>query len=151
MSILEKNYNRQLTTGSRKSKASKKSGASSRKRSEEAKKKTEEDEKSMAKTEGGASAAVSVEPKIVENGWFTKQNIQNFIHEFVNGDAMKVEKMPLVVGMAYEQFLNNLERKMQLNEMRNMKEPNYSKLRAILRDTSQYGDRVLRFLAENSE
>ena len=42
LSILEKNYNRQLTTGSRKSKGSKKSGASSRKRSEEAKKKTEE-------------------------------------------------------------------------------------------------------------
>ena len=40
---------------------------------------------------------------------------------------------------------------MQLNEMRNMKEPNYSKLRAILRDTTQYGDRVLRFLAEHSE
>lgn len=72
LSILEKNYNRQLTTGSRKSKGSKKSGASSRKRSEEAKKKTEEDEKSLAKTEGGASAAISVEPKIVENGWFTK-------------------------------------------------------------------------------
>ena len=102
MSILEKNYNRQLTTGSRKSKASKKSGASSRKRSEEAKKKTEEDEKSMAKTEGGASAAVSVEPKIVENAWFTNQNIQNFIHEFLNGDEMKVEKIPLVVDIAYE-------------------------------------------------
>lgn len=64
---------------------------------------------------------------------------------------MKVDKMPLVVGMAYEQFINNLERKMQLNEMRNMKEPNYSKLRTILRDTTQYGDRVLRFLAEHSE
>lgn len=151
LSILEKNYNRQLTTGSRKSKASKKSGASSRKRSEDAKKKTEEDEKSMAKTEGGASAAVSVEPKIAENGWFTKQNIQNFIHEFVNGDAMKVEKMPMVVGMAYQQFLGNLEKKMALNEMRNMKEPNYSKLRTILRDTTQYGDRVLRLLAEHSE
>jgi len=40
---------------------------------------------------------------------------------------------------------------MSLNEMRNMKEPNYSKLRAVLRDTSQYGDRVLRLLAEHSE
>lgn len=64
---------------------------------------------------------------------------------------MKVEKMPLVVGCAYEQFLGSLEKKMALNEMRNMKEPNYSKLRAILRDTTQYGDRVLRLLAENSE
>lgn len=59
--------------------------------------------------------------------------------------------MPLVVGLAYQQFLNNLEKKMQLNEMRNMKEPNYSKLRAILRDTTQYGDRVLRFFADHSE
>ena len=49
---------------------------------------------------------------------------------------MKVEKMPLVVGCAYEQFLGALEKKMALNEMRNMKEPNYSKLRAILRDTT---------------
>ena len=56
----------------------------------------------MAKTEGGASAAISVEPKIIENGWFTNQKIQNFIHEFVNGDAMKVEKMQLVVGLAYQ-------------------------------------------------
>ena len=64
---------------------------------------------------------------------------------------MKVEKMPLVVGLAYQQFLGNLEKKMALNEMRNMKEPNYSKLRTILRDTAQYGDRVLRLLAEHSE
>lgn len=64
---------------------------------------------------------------------------------------MKVDKMGLVVGCAYEQFLANLEKKMALNEMRNMKEPNYSKLRTILKDTSLYGDRVLRLLAENSE
>ena len=58
----------------------------------------------------------------------------------------------MVVGVAYEQFLNNLEvRKMVLNEMRNMKEPNYSKLRDIIRDTNLYGDGVLRLLAERSE
>jgi len=150
LSILEKNFNRQLTTGSRKSKKSQKSGGSSKKRTDDAEsKKKEEDDKSATKTDrDGASAATSTEPKILENGWFTRQNIQNFIHEFVNGDAMKVEKMPMVVGVAYEQFLANLEKKMALNEMRNMKEPNYSKLRAVLRDTTLYGDRVLRLLAE---
>ena len=56
--------------------------------------------------------------------------------------------MPMIVGVAYEQFLANLEKKMALNEMRNMKEPNYTKLRTILRDTTLYGDRVLRLLAE---
>lgn len=40
---------------------------------------------------------------------------------------------------------------MALNEMRNMKEPNYSKLRNVIRDTSQYGDRVLRLMAEHAE
>lgn len=40
---------------------------------------------------------------------------------------------------------------MALNEMRNMKEPNYSKLRNITRDTTQYGDRVLRLMAEHAE
>ena len=64
---------------------------------------------------------------------------------------MKTEKMQFVVGCAYEQFIGNLEKKMTLNEMRNMKEPNYSKLRTILKDTTMYGDRVLRHLAEHAE
>lgn len=64
---------------------------------------------------------------------------------------MKTEKMQFVVGCAYEQFIGNLEKKMALNEMRNMKEPNYSKLRTILKDTTMYGDRVLRHLAEHAE
>lgn len=38
-----------------------------------------------------------------------------------------------------------------MNEMRNMKEPNYGNLRRILNDTTKYGDRVLRLLAEHSE
>ena len=35
---------------------------------------------------------------------------------------------------------------MKLNEMRNMKEPNYSKLRNLLRDADQYGDPYLKNL-----
>ena len=40
---------------------------------------------------------------------------------------------------------------MALNEMRNMKEPNYSKIREIIRDPRLFGDPLMRKLAENSE
>jgi len=40
---------------------------------------------------------------------------------------------------------------MKLNEMRNMKEPNYSKLRAVIRDPKYFGDPVLKALAEKSD
>jgi len=40
---------------------------------------------------------------------------------------------------------------MKLNEMRNMKEPNYSKLRSVLRDPRLYGDPIMRVFAEKSE
>ena len=150
LSILEKNFNRQLTTGSRKSKKSQKSSTSQRRedkrRAEEEARKKEEDDVAKVNAENPGS-----EPTIIQNGWFTKQNIQNFIHEFINGDAMKPEKMPLTVGLAYERFLSGLERKMVLNDMRVMKEPNYSKLREMLRSPASYGDPVLRLIAEHPE
>jgi len=59
--------------------------------------------------------------------------------------------MSLVIGYAYQKFLEGLERPMKLNEMRNMKEPNYSKLREVLRDPKLYGDPILRAFAEKSE
>lgn len=60
--------------------------------------------------------------------------------------------MQLVVGHAYGKFLASLNPKpMALNEMRNMKEPNYSKLREVLRDPRLYGDPLLRKLCEGSE
>lgn len=40
---------------------------------------------------------------------------------------------------------------MALNEMRNMKEPNYSKIREIIRDPRLFGDPLMRKLAEGSE
>lgn len=40
---------------------------------------------------------------------------------------------------------------MKLNEMRNMKEPNYTKLREVLRDPRLYGDPIMRIFAEKSE
>ena len=59
--------------------------------------------------------------------------------------------MSLVVGHAYQRFLEGLERPMKLNEMRNMKEPNYSKLREVLRDPRLYGDPIMRAFAEKSD
>jgi len=47
-------------------------------------------------------------------------------------------------------FLEGLERPIKLNEMRVMKEPNYSKLREILRDPRLYGDPLLKVFAEKS-
>mmetsp|Transcript_7483 Transcript_7483/g.11669 ORF Transcript_7483/g.11669 Transcript_7483/m.11669 type:complete len:268 (-) Transcript_7483:61-864(-) len=58
--------------------------------------------------------------------------------------------MHLLVGHSFEQFLSGLEKPMKLNEMRNMKEPNYSKFRSVIRDPKNYGDPVLKALAENS-
>ena len=49
---------------------------------------------------------------------------------------MKPEKMILQVGKSVEDFLNNLGKPLQLNEMRVMKESNYNIFRSILSDTS---------------
>ena len=154
LSIMEKNFNRTLTSKSTKSKKSNASRSSKKrdeekKKEEEAKKKEEEDAKSQgAKTEGEGSivpqevAAVfdpALEPLLKEKGWFTKQNIQNFLHHYI-GEKMPFDKIQMVVGHAYMKFVANLEKPMKLNEMRNMKEPNYSRIREILRDPKRYGD-----------
>lgn len=59
--------------------------------------------------------------------------------------------MSYVVGHAYDKFISGLERPLKLNDMRNMKEPNYSRLREILRDPRLYGDPIMRVFAEKSE
>jgi hypothetical protein len=64
---------------------------------------------------------------------------------------MPFEKFQLVVGHSYKAFITALERPLKMNEMRNMKEPNYSRLREILRDPKRYGDRLLARFAENGE
>ena len=53
-----------------------------------------------------------------------------------------------MVGKQYELFLNSLEKPLQVNEMRAMKESNYIKFRQLLSDPSQYGDEVLALMAE---
>lgn len=64
---------------------------------------------------------------------------------------MRTEKLTLQVGKAFEDFLNSLEKPLQLNEMRVMKDTNYVRCRQILRDTSLYGDEVLAALKTRSK
>lgn len=59
--------------------------------------------------------------------------------------------MSMVVGFAYQRILEGLDNPMKLNEMRKMKEPNYSKLRATVRDPALFGDPIMRAFAEKSE
>lgn len=154
-----------MTSKSRQSKKSSKSSKSKDKeKKDEEKKKEEEDAKSRksegAKTDrdstkGEATSAYnsfnpSVEPNIKEKGWWTKSNVQNFIHHYI-GERLTVEKMQLIVGPAYQKFLEGLEKPMKVNEMRNMKEPKYSKLRETIRNPKNYGDPVMKFFAENCE
>ena len=76
----------------------------------------------------------TLEPPIKEKGWFSKQNIQNFIHDYI-AEKMRTEKMTVVVGHSYERLLAGLERgALKLNEMRPLREPNYSNLRTVIRD-----------------
>lgn len=168
LSILEKHFNRQLTSKSSKSKGSKRSGKSGSRKAkdgDDAKshksgasgksgKKSEVGEESKhseagtpAKDKDASKLSFTAEPTIKEKGWWNKEMIQSFIHTYIQ-DKKKTEKIHMVVGHAYEQFLNGLEKApMKLNEMRNMKEPNYSKLRSVIRDPSKFGDPVLTLLS----
>jgi hypothetical protein len=56
---------------------------------------------------------------------------------------MRTEKMTVVVGHSYERLLGGLERgALKLNEMRPLREPNYSNLRTLLRDPKEAGDKA---------
>jgi hypothetical protein len=62
---------------------------------------------------------------------------------------MKTEKLSLLVGGAIEEFLNSLPQPLKLNEMRVMKENNYTKFRSLLSDPEKYGDEILQILRIN--
>ena len=64
---------------------------------------------------------------------------------------MPYDKIQMVIGHAYMKLISGLEKPMKLNEMRNMKEPNYSRIREILRDPKKYGDLTLAKMAEGCE
>jgi len=56
---------------------------------------------------------------------------------------MRTEKLVLCVANEVEEFLNSLEKPLQLNEMRVMKESNYKIFRNILSDFENFGDPIL--------
>lgn len=94
------------------------------------------------------AARLAEKSKITD--FFEPRVIQNFIYTFIE-TKLKTEKFTFMVGKAYEQFLASLEKPLQLNEMRVMKEANYAKFRSILSDPAQYGDEVLALMAEYGE
>jgi len=47
----------------------------------------------------------AAEPVVKEKGWFTKQNIQNFLHIFIS-EKLPTEKMQFVIGHAYGKFIS---------------------------------------------
>jgi hypothetical protein len=56
-----------------------------------------------------------------------------------------------MVSNHFESFLANLEKPMKLNEMRIMKEPNYSMFRQLIRDPARMGDPIMRLMSQNIE
>jgi hypothetical protein len=91
----------------------------------------------LAKKEGVKNL---LQPKIV----------QSFMFTYIDA-KMKTEKFTLQVGKAVEQFLNSLEKPLQLNEMRVMKEQNYQRFRHILSDTTLFGDDVLGLMRSHNK
>ena len=65
---------------------------------------------------------------------------------------MRTEKITIIVGHNFKRILANLERgALALNEMRPLREPNYSNLRTTIRDPRRQGDRVMAMLIEHCE
>lgn len=64
---------------------------------------------------------------------------------------MKCEKMHFTVGTAIEDFLMGLEKPLPLNEMRVMREPNYSHFRELTANVAKWGDETLRLLRVHAE
>ena len=72
--------------------------------------------------------------------------IQQFIYQYIN-EKMKCDKMQLQVDGKFEAFLASLANPLQLNEMRTMKEPNYSTFRKLISNFT--GSPLLRLMKEN--
>lgn len=66
-------------------------------------------------------------------------------------EKIKLEKIPLEVGHDFEKILTSLAKPLKLNDMRPMKEPNYSAIRRVIRDPRKMGDQVLAKLAESCD
>ena len=74
--------------------------------------------------------------------------IQTFIYNYVL-EKLKVERLAVQVDDAFEKFLNQLKVPLQLNEMRTMKEPNYSDLRELISGSKQSA--ILKIMHDNAE
>lgn len=83
-----------------------------------------------------------------ERQLITATAIQNFIFTYI-GEKLKMEKQKLdfLVDHRYEGFLNNMPAPLQLNQMRSMKEPNYTGLRQLL--SKHLGNPVLQLIRDN--
>lgn len=62
----------------------------------------------------------------------SSRHIQRFIYDYFN-EKLKVEKLSMQVDPEFESMLKNLKVPLELNQIRTMKEPNYSALRDLVR------------------
>lgn len=74
--------------------------------------------------------------------------IQNFIYTYI-GEKLKTETLPFLVDHRFEDFLLSLSTPLALNQMRTMKEPNYSNFRKII--SKHIGNPVLQLIRDNQE
>lgn len=74
--------------------------------------------------------------------------VQSFLYNYIF-EKLKVESLTLQVDPKYEAFLGGLEKPMAMNEMRTMKEPNYSKFRNII--SENLGSPALKLIRDNQE
>jgi hypothetical protein len=65
------------------------------------------------------------DPSDPNDAFLSHRVVWNFLFLYIDS-KMRTEKMTLCVGKAFENFLNSLEKPLQLNEMRVMKESNYT-------------------------
>lgn len=167
LSIMERNFNRQLTSKSKKSNRSgrsrksadkNKSGAESGKEDatshKSGKSGAEEEKKSEAAVSEKMKPAdidYSVEPNYIEKGWFDRAHVQQFLQAYI-GEKLRSPQLQLVVGHAYEKFISSLPQPLPMNQTRkNMRDEAYKNLRQILRTPSKFGDPVFATLAEKCE
>lgn len=88
--------------------------------------------------EGEAEVPYTPKRKILD-----PSHVQTFLYNYILG-KMKMDRLSIQVEDAYRVFLSKLAAPMQVNEMRTMKEPNYSELRKML--TNNKGGEVLRLM-----
>ena len=70
------------------------------------------------------SGAYKVAQKYKVEDFLTPNIVQNFLLNFID-QKMRTDKFTFMVGKEIENFLGTLEKPLQLNEMRVMKEANY--------------------------